>query len=265
MREFAQRLFSCGAIAIGVWACSADPSVSPAGADDETEDASTADEKSERPTSRHDASAASLAEAGSGQSAAHDASGVTSGASSSGDSAGEGMTSMTQFDRDASIIIEPEVEALAIAELCQRIGSLEGESVDVDLTAELETSDWIAVAPASADAAADSAADAMVCEERFAAFVVRCNASLLVITAPTFAFGEGPLVGGEQVGFGCWESACDAGCLPQSVEGIGRVRVRVTAPVNPRYDEERAVTVGEIRVNGVDVAGIAQLEILERL
>lgn len=259
-------LFSVGAVACTLGGCSSEGARPPSQASEETSeqdpgDSSTPHDAGSPAATGDEASDASNVGTGSTQLELD----TTASSLASDSTAASAIVTSTSIGQDASVILDPEFEALSVDELCERIGYLEGESVDVDLTTELIPSEWSAVVATSIDAGTNAVNDAMVCEQRFAAYVVPCNGSVLVVTAPTFAFGQGPSIGGEVVGFGCWDSACDTGCLPDSIDGAGKVRVRVTAPVNPRYDEERSVTVGDIRVSGVDVEGVAQLEVLERL
>lgn len=205
----------------------------------------------------------------------HDAGGVSDPGSTSAResdaatsvSSGLDTTAPTSSESDASLILEPEFEQLSVAQLCEQIARLEGQSVDVDLTGELRTSDWRDVASdaPSLDAGLGGAVDAMACSQRFAVYVAPCSGSVLVVTAPTLVFGQGPVIGGEEVGLGCWEAECAGGCLPETSADVGKVRVRIALPLNPNYDEVLAVDVGDIRVNGVDIEGIGQLEVLERL
>lgn len=209
--------------------------------------------------------------------------GATSGALDGGATGAESMTDgVSTATKDASVIVAPMFEQLTLAQVCERVLYLDGEVVDVDLSGLLRLGEW---APVTLFGARVSAADASVgevdarsgeldagvddagagtCEERFAAYVAPCAGSVLVVSAPTLAFGEGPTVGGERVGFGCWESECLASCLPTSTQEVGVVRVRVSAPVNARYDAARAVVVGDVRVNGVDVEAAGLVEILTR-
>lgn len=181
---------------------------------------------------------------------------------------------------DASAIVEPTFEQLTLAEVCERVVYLDGEMVDVDLSGTLRVGEWTRVTSfgelaSAGDAsfgevdggsrkldAGGSDAGVVLCDERFAAYSAPCAGSVLVVSAPTLVFGEGPTIGGERVGFGCWESGCETACLPETTDQVGVVRVRVSAPVNARYDAVLETVVGDVRINGVDVQGAGLVEIL---
>ncbi len=162
---------------------------------------------------------------------------------------------------DASLIEQPTIEELSFDELCDGITTLEGRIVDVDLASRAVVGEWFE--PSTMEAVADASVDAGECGVRFAAYVAPCRGSVLVASSPTFVFGEGPVVGGERVGLGCWETACQSRCYPESPSQFGLVRLRVGAVVNASFDEQLGVYVGDVRLNGADIRGIAALEVLE--
>lgn len=261
--------FSVAALVSGVVACSSAAPPSPADSGDETR----AEDETSAVTAQ--ATAPDASETRVDVTSVGDAGvGSTNTSSSNGEAASSGVDAETtasvessegddgSSDVDASVILEPDFEELSIEQVCEQIPYLEGQSVDVDLSNVLTSTEPYVV---SLDDAGDAGADAAVCEQRFSAFVAACAGSILVVTAPTLEFGVGPRVGGEPVGFGCWDSECVAGCVPEDVTAVGKLRVRVTAPLAPRYDEVRDVTVGDVRVNGVDIEAVALLEVIERL
>lgn len=254
------------AVASTTFACSSEGVRPPPEAQDQrTEVAETSAVTHRDTTMSLDAGLPSASDSGAGSESTYDATQSTAIAATSAVEATSGAESASMpgpNDADASLILDPEFDQVSAAELCERIAYLEGESIDVDLTNELALGDFEDLLPASYDAGSYEP-DAMTCHTRFAPYVVPCDGSVLVVTAPTLAFGEGPLVGGELVGIGCWEKGCTDGCLPEVASAVGKVRVRVTAPINSHYDEESGTIIGDIRVNGVDVRGIAQLEVLE--
>ncbi len=162
---------------------------------------------------------------------------------------------------DASVIEQPTIEEVTFDALCDRITTLEGRIVDVDLADRAVVGDWFE--PPITEVLADASVDAGVCGERFAAYVVPCRGSVLVASSPTFVFGEGPLVGGEHVGLGCAETGCQSRCYPELPSQLGLVRLRVGAVVNASFDEQLGLYVGDVRINGADIRGIAALEVLE--
>lgn len=171
---------------------------------------------------------------------------------------------------DASVILEPDIQTLTVAQLCDQLAYLEGETVDVDLHDQLVQTEWreLDFVPVDADAApvaTDIATDAGPCTEAFAAYSVACRGHRLIVSAPSLVFGEGPEIGGETVGFGCWQRACETACMPPELADVASVRVRIEAPINGYFDEEAGVFRGLTRLNGVDFDAIGLLEITNRL
>lgn len=170
---------------------------------------------------------------------------------------------------DASVILEPVIDTLTVAELCEQLPYLEGRSVDVDLHDQLVRTDWqaidfVAFGGDAAPIATDTATDAGTCVEGFAAYSVPCRGNRLIVSAPGLVFGEGPEIGGETVGLGCWQRGCASECVPALIAEVASVRVRVEAPANSSFDEEAGVLRGLARLNGVDLDAIGLLEILSR-
>lgn len=172
-------------------------------------------------------------------------------------------------DSDASVILEPGIETLTASELCERVEYLEGQTVDVDLHEQLSLTAWreldlTALGNDSTTLATDTATDAGACSDGFAAYAVKCRGTSLIVMAPTLLFGEGPEIGGETVGFGCWQHGCDVECVPAAMDEVALVRGRVGAPINRYYDEKSGDFRGLLRLNGADFDAIGFLEVLSQ-
>lgn len=175
-------------------------------------------------------------------------------------------TSRDDLTDASSPIEEPAISQLTWEELCGAVTGLEGRIVEVDLTNRVRRGPWL---PPDGEleepGVSRDAGDASTCGERFAPYVAPCNGSVVVLQSPALVFGEGPNLGGESVSAGCWESDCEDACLPEEVNTFGRVRARVSGVVNLAYDPTLDIYVGEVRIHGFDVRGVAVLELLELL
>lgn len=166
----------------------------------------------------------------------------------------------------SSPIEEPVVSQLTWGELCTAVGQLEGRVVEVELTNQVLRGSWLTSnVPLEEAGVLPDAGRESACGERFAPYVAPCNGSVVVIQSPELVFGEGPNLGGEAMSVGCWESACERTCLPEGANAFERVRARVGGVINLAFDPTLDIYVGETRINGFDVSGVAVLEVLELL
>lgn len=252
-----------------VWACACNTSRPPVATNEqqtESRDETTAEQDSS--SSENDTS--SFVDAGSSATSTGSSSASSAPVSSDAESLGSSSTSSEQVslatgtDDAGPAILPPVIEEVTVAELCERVEYLTGETIDVDLRNEVTTGEWFLLREGPV-AGLDAGLDAAACGERFAPYVVSCRGSVLVLSAPSRAFGEGAEVGGESVGVGCWEAECENGCLPEAGDGFGKVRLRVGPVIDARFDEALSLSVGDVRVNGVDVECLAELELSELL